>query len=52
MKNERILSYTQAKVMSQSEVESISGAGWTSSWTAQPTYQGGADGTIDGTFDW
>ena len=51
MKNERILSYTQAQVMSKSEVELVSGAGWSTSWTAQPTYQGSPDGTIDGSVD-
>lgn len=51
MKNERILSYTQAKVMTKAEIEEVSGAGWTSSWTAQASWQGGVDGSIDGTGD-
>lgn len=51
MKQERILSFTQAKTLTKAEIEIINGAGMSSTWTAQPTIQGGPDGFIDITVD-
>lgn len=51
MKQERILSFTQARALTKAEIETINGAGMSSTWTAQPTIQGGPDGCIDVTVD-